>query len=116
MSLKQQGLDAEKQAAEYLKTQGLTLKQSNFSCKLGEIDLIMQDKATLVFVEVRQRKYSQYGGAAITVTQDKQRKLRNTAKFYLQQTQLTNKVACRFDVLAIDGEQEKVTWIKSAFY
>lgn len=119
MLTRQQGKFFEAQAAAYLQSQGLQLKQMNFSCKLGEIDLIMQDQTTLVFVEVRQRSSNRYGNAAITVNQTKQTKLRNTAKFYLQQQRLTNKVCCRFDILAVDGglaEPEKITWIKNAFY
>lgn len=113
-SKQKQGNAAEKAAVQYLVKQGLTLVEKNFLCKCGEIDLIMREHETLVFIEVRYRELSQFGNAAATVTPSKQRKIRNTASLYLQQHQLTHKVDCRFDVVAIDGGN--LNWIKSAFY
>lgn len=110
----QQGQAAEQRAIQHLISHGLSLVQKNFLCKCGEIDLIMQDHHTLVFVEVRYREYADFGSAAESVTPAKQRKICNTASYYLQKNKLTNKVDCRFDVVAIDGD--KLSWIKSAFY
>jgi putative endonuclease len=110
----QRGVAGEDFACSYLQTQGLTLITRNYSCRLGEIDLIMRDKNHLVFVEVRYRGNDAYGGGVASVTLGKQRKLIRSAQFYLQTHKLTDKVACRFDVLAISG-QNQVEWIKDAF-
>lgn len=111
----QRGLAGEELAGEYLQQHGLQLVTRNYRCKLGEIDLIMQERDhTLVFVEVRYRQNNSHGGSAASVTINKQQKLIRTALYYLQNTKLLNKVACRFDVLAISGPNQ-VEWIKDAF-
>lgn len=101
-------------ALQYLQQQGLTLVQQNFQCKAGEIDLIMRDAAQLVFVEVKYRASSAFGGAAAAVTAAKQQKLIRAARWYLQQ-QGQSAAACRFDVVAIDGQQPyQYNWIRNA--
>ncbi len=107
------GKNAEIRAWHYLKAKGLTLIQQNFRSSYGEIDLIMQHHTTLVFVEVRYRKCSNFGQSLETVGHRKQQRLIKTALTYLQQNQQIDQ-ACRFDVLAFDGEQ-KINWIKNAF-
>lgn len=78
----------------------------------AEVDLIMRDRdGTLVFVEVRQRADGEHGGAAASVTRSKQRRCILGAKFYLQQ--LATWPPCRFDVVAIDGDE--LTWLPAAF-
>lgn len=111
------GHNYEQKAADYLQQQGLTLVTRNFQCKLGEIDLIMRDGDYLVFVEVRYRSASHYGDSRETITYSKQRKLRKTAELYLVQQKLWEKIACRFDVIAIDENKQAYTidWIKNAF-
>lgn len=104
------GQDGEDQALVYLKKQGLMLVERNFRCKAGEIDLIMQHGETLVFVEVRKRADTRHGGAAASITPAKQRKLIRAAQFYLLRYRMPP--ACRFDVVAIDGEE--VNWIRNA--
>lgn len=74
----------------------------------------MEDKETLVFVEVRFRKQNDYGGALESVTRSKQRKIIRTAQYYLQ-TERKEDCPCRFDVIAIEPEQ-KFQWIKDAFW
>jgi putative endonuclease len=101
---------AEERALQFLKTQGLTLLQRNFRCRGGEIDLIMQEQATLVFVEVRQRSSRSHGGALASVTPAKQKRLLIAAQLYLQRYQSVP--ACRFDVVAYDGLQRQ--WVKNA--
>lgn len=105
------GAAAEARAEAYLKEAGLTCVGRNFRSKGGEIDLIMQDGATLVFVEVRKRRGAQFGGAAASVTPAKQAKLIHAAQRYLQQCR--SEPPCRFDVVALDGE--KITWLRDAF-
>ena len=92
------GEDAEAACCKYLKSQGLKLVDKNFSCRNGEIDLIMLDNETLVFVEVRFRKNNTFGGGLESITYAKQKKLRYTAELFLQQnSQYKN---ARFDVVS----------------
>ncbi len=107
------GKTAESLAAIYLQQQGLTMKGSNYRCRFGEIDLIMRDGRTLVFVEVRLRSSSRFGGAANSITTAKQRKIAITAGHYLQQH---GDQACRFDVVLMDKTNlQHIEWIKNAF-
>ena len=102
------GAWAESIALEYLQAKSLKLRERNFRCKLGEIDLIMESSnKTIVFVEVRYRKRSGFGSALETVGPQKQRKLIKTAEYYLQQHKLSNNVSCRFDVMAIESKTFK---------
>lgn len=108
------GEKIEKQVAGYLKKAGLRLLCRNFRTAAGEIDLIMQDHDTLVFVEVRFRQHQQYGGAAASVDWRKQQKLVKTAELYLQQH--PHQGPCRFDVLAVNALHPlDLQWIKDAF-
>jgi putative endonuclease len=114
------GAGGEDKALRYLEAQGLTLITRNFRCKSGEIDLIMQQKlprsssAQLVFVEVRLRTHSGFGGAAASVGIVKQRRLRIAAEFFLLKTYgASNWPATRFDVVAF--EPNSVNWIEGAF-
>lgn len=102
-------------ASEHLKRHGLKLIERNYQCSLGEIDLIMRDKDTLVFIEVRHRKNTAYGDGIQSITVTKQRKLIRTAVAYLQRNNLTDKVACRFDVVATSKSHAQLVWIKNAF-
>ncbi len=112
------GRAAEQEAERYLLAQGLTLRARNYRCKAGEIDLIMADGNSLVFVEVRLRRHSGFASAAETVDFRKQQKLIRAAQHYLQRTGLTDQVACRFDVVAFDPRRTSdapATWLKDAF-
>ncbi|MBA4502474.1 YraN family protein [Marinobacterium marinum] len=111
------GMDAEQQAEHWLLQQGLTLLQRNARCRLGEIDLIMQDHEQIVFVEVRSRSSRQYGGAAASVDWRKQQKLIRAARFMLSRNPHWSRYPCRFDVLAFEGDSESAPpiWYKDAF-
>jgi putative endonuclease len=106
----EQGKSWEEAAQAYLERHGLVLVESNFRCKLGEIDLIMRDGATLVFVEVRQRAAGGQVKAAASITPAKIRRLVRAAQVYLQRLQRLP--PCRFDVVAIDGRSFE--WIRNA--
>ena len=110
------GQRAEKMAANYLSKKGLTLKQKNYFCRHGEIDLIMSDSDYLVFVEVRHRSSALFGGAIASVVQSKQKKLRRTAEHYLISNKMTDS-PCRFDILCIDGKlsNPEINWVRNAF-
>ncbi|RJX33025.1 MAG: YraN family protein [Oxalobacter sp.] len=108
---KQQAGDAaEAQALAYLQARALKLVARNFRAHTGEIDLIMQDRDTLVFVEVRKRKNKHHGGAAASVTPAKQAKLVSAARFFLKR--YATLPPCRFDVIAVEGEE--IHWLKNA--
>lgn len=104
------GQAGEDAALAYLQQQGLLLVMRNFRCKAGEIDLVMAAANTLVFVEVRQRASSRFGGAGASIGAAKQRRLILTAQFYLQRYRMPP--PCRFDVVTIDGGQ--INWITDA--
>ncbi|MBC2729709.1 YraN family protein [Thiobacillus sp.] len=106
------GQSAESRAAAFLKTQGLKLVARNWRGRFGEIDLIMRDDSTLVFIEVRLRSRSDFGGAAASVTPAKQKKLLATAHQYL--ATLKTLPPCRFDVVALSGDSAP-DWIRNAF-
>ena len=107
------GLEAEKLAATFLMQHGLKLVTQNYHCRFGEIDLIMHDAKTLVFVEVRLRTNSQFGSAGASITLQKQRKLISTAQHYLQQY---GDSPCRFDAILMDKtDLQHIEWIRNAF-
>ena len=105
----QLGQDAEEMALYYLNGQGLVHIDSNFRRPFGEIDLIMLEHGTLVFVEVRSRSGDGHGGAAASITDAKLRRLAMVGQVYLQRYQISP--PCRFDVVAIDNG--KIEWIKN---
>lgn len=113
------GNQAELLALKYLTKRGLKLIEQNYLTKLGEIDIIMLDKKakTLVFVEVRYRKNSQFGTAVETVTRVKQGKLIRAAQHYLQQHAQYQAYVCRFDVVGIESDLKcpEFYWIQNAF-
>jgi putative endonuclease len=106
------GQHAEKEAWQFLATQGFELLEKNFSCRAGEIDLIVRDTETLVFVEVRFRQNSSYGSGAETVTSAKRRRIIRTAEYYLLGNPDTANLDFRFDVISIGSS---VDWIENAF-
>ena len=109
----QVGFEAETQALTFLKSKHLSFIERNFRCKQGEIDLIMQDNDSLVFVEVRKRSHLEYGSGLDSVTHPKQQRLVRAATVYLLEQNLYEKVPCRFDVVSVDKDNE-MTWIKNA--
>ncbi|CAJ1886201.1 YraN family protein [Aeromonas jandaei] len=101
-------------AERWLQAQGLQPVTRNYRCRGGEIDLIMHQGQTLVFVEVRYRASASHGGAASSVTLAKQRKIMLAARHYLKQHAINEaSQACRFDVIAFEGDQPD--WIRNAF-
>ena len=112
------GNHAESLACDFLQTRGLRLVARNFRCKGGELDLVMLDQDTVVFVEVRARKGSRYGSALESVTYAKQRRLIHAANYFILRNDPQHKRSYRFDVVAIQGEpgnNPDIQWIKSAF-
>ena len=105
------GFRAEEQAARFLAARGLAIVSRNFRTRLGEIDLVARDGATLVFVEVRLRTNPHYGGAADSVDRGKRSRIVAAAHQYL--ARLGAEPPCRFDVVTLDGDGAQ--WIRAAF-
>ena len=113
---RESGASAERKAEDFLSGQGLVIIERNYRCRSGEIDLIMRDGETILFVEVRFRKNLSFGTPAETVTLGKQKKIIATARYFLQMHRNYLRSPCRFDVLAISwSSQENIDWIKDAF-
>jgi len=110
--MKAEGDRAEDAALAYLEHQGLKLRTRNYRSRFGEIDLVLDDRGTLVFVEVRKRSNPRFGSAAESITAGKQDKLVAAARQYL--AGLSRDVPCRFDAVLIDGAGG-VEWIRDAF-
>lgn len=118
-----QGQEAEQACCVYLQQQGLELITRNYRGRRGEIDLVMRDGDTVVFVEVRFRSSERYGGALESITTRKQERFIATAELYLQQeTKLKNG---RIDVVAMSQKPQNTLteqpqdytfdWIRDAF-
>jgi len=112
------GSDAEEASCMYLTKQGLKLIQKNYHCRHGEIDLIMRQDDTLVFIEVRYRKNNNYGGALESVTPAKKKKVQATVLHYIQSNAIKGDV--RIDVMGMAPQSEETSsynfnWIKNAF-
>ncbi|MGD2112026.1 MAG: YraN family protein [Gammaproteobacteria bacterium] len=113
----QKGLDAETLACEYLLGQGLVLVERNFRSRHGEIDLVMHERDSLVFVEVRYRRESRYGSGAESIDRRKQARITACARYFIQCNPRTAERPCRFDVMAVSGNllQPQIEWIRDAF-
>lgn len=108
------GVQAEQWAARYLQQRGLRLLAQNYRCRSGEIDLVMQEGDTLVFVEVRLRSNPSFGGAAGSIDKHKQQRVIKTAQHYL--STLPRIPPCRFDAVLLEDTQGKqMQWLKNAF-
>jgi len=107
----------EQRACAELERAGLKLITRGYSTRFGELDLIMRDGDTIVFVEVRYRKHSAYGDAAESVTPSKRAKLIRAAEIWLAETPKNSNAACRFDVVTYDGASEnaRFSWLRDAF-
>ena len=101
-----QGSLYEQKARAYLETQGLKFIAANQAFKCGELDLVMADGDTVVFVEVRQRKSNRFGSAVESIDYRKQQKWLNAANMWLftKRNQSLDTAKCRFDVVAFEGD------------
>lgn len=111
------GAEIETHVEQWLCARGLQALQRNYGCRGGEIDLIMQDGDTLVFVEVRYRRSNRYGSAAASVGRDKQARLIRAAQHFLMRHRALAARPCRFDVVAVSGPPAclETQWISAAF-
>jgi putative endonuclease len=104
------GAAVEALAERHLTSAGLRPVERNYHCPAGEIDLVMRERDTLVFVEVRARRSGAFGSAAESIDARKRRRLLATAEHYLQSRRHRGPV--RFDVVALTGTQ--LDWLPNA--
>ena len=109
------GVAAEEHAARHLADQGLEILLRNWRCRMGELDLVARDGAVLVIVEVRRRARGDYGGAAASVTFAKRRRIVRAARHLLMLRRDLARLPARFDVVALDGPEGSIEWIRGAF-
>lgn len=108
------GADKEATACDYLAQNGIKIKERNFRCRQGEIDIIGYDGQYLVFFEIKYRKTTSKGSAAESVNIKKQHKICRVSDYYRMIHHCPDNTPIRFDVVAIDSSEIK--WYKNAFY
>lgn len=111
------GRAAEAGAEAWLAARGLVPLERNFSCRFGEIDLLMRDGEELVAIEVRYRRRGAMLRAVDSIPAGKRRRIVLTASYFLQTHEEFQDRPMRFDVIALSGSGERaaVEWIKAAF-
>jgi len=111
------GAHCEAHAERVLHANGLTTVTRNFNCRVGELDLVMLDRGTLVFVEVRYRRSARFGSAVETIGPTKQQRILRAAQVYLSRHRQFADHPCRFDVVGLSGDPSTpvVDWIAGAF-
>lgn len=111
------GAAAEDAACAHLQQQGLALLARNVRFAFGEIDLVMRESKTVAFVEVRLRRSSLYGGAALSVDAKKRRRIALAAQAWLDGHREHARSPCRFDVVAVTPRDEGLLceWLPAAF-
>ena len=107
----------EQRACRELERAGLKALARNYNTRHGELDLVMRDGDTVVFVEVRYRKSASHGDAATSVTASKQAKLIHAAQHWLAAHPQHARRPCRFDVVSYDGPVDALQrqWLRGAF-
>lgn len=111
------GQEGETAAARYLQRKGYRILAKNLRSSLGELDLVAEDGAVLVFVEVKARQTDRFGGAIHAVHERKQKKLIQLASQYLARHHWMGR-PCRFDVVLLQGAgnaDEQIEHIENAF-
>ena len=110
------GKESESLAVRYLRKNGYKILEQNYRNKIGEIDVIAEEKGTLVFIEVKARKTHLFGNPKWAVTPKKQRKISMVALYYLKATKQIH-VKARFDVVALSSAKDnpQIEIIKNAF-
>ncbi|TET23092.1 MAG: YraN family protein [Candidatus Cloacimonadota bacterium] len=111
------GINGEKIASAYVKKMGLTILETNYRQKTGEIDIIAAKNNLIAFIEVKIRQTHQYGHPEEAIDRKKKRRMIRTAKYYLVTHNLYDKQVVRFDVLAIQGKESSydIEYFENAF-
>jgi len=111
------GAAFEQRACAALEQAGLQLLARNYSTRRGELDLVMRDGDTIVFVEVRYRRSAGHGDATASVTARKRARVILAARQWLGAHPAYAQRPCRFDVVSYDGPAAaaRQTWLRGAF-
>jgi putative endonuclease len=111
------GAHYEAHAERVLHESGLTTVARNFTCRVGELDLVMLDRGILVFVEVRFRRSARFGSAIETIGPTKQKRILRAAQVFLSRHRQFSDHPCRFDVVGLSGDPSSpaLDWIAGAF-
>lgn len=112
MNKREIGTEGEKRAVKYLTEQGLVIIDTNYTCKLGEVDIIAKDNDTVVFIEVKYRKDIKMGRPYESVNHYKKMKIIKSAMWFAQKKGIYEK-PMRFDIIEIVDQE--LHWIKNAF-
>lgn len=115
---KQEGNIGESLAVKFLKNKHYKILQTNYSCPLGEIDIVAKDGDTIVFVEVKTRASLKYGYPQEAITPQKMLHIQKSALFYLKQHRLLQCAPVRFDcvaILTLDGTDAEINHIENIF-
>ncbi len=110
------GKSGEKLVVRYLKKKGYKVLEQNYTCPVGEIDIIVLDKKTIAFVEVKTRRSLSYGSARLSITHHKQKKISMAALYYLKSTHQMDQRG-RFDVVTVlyTDQEQAIDHIQNAF-
>lgn len=112
------GTFGEKLAKDFLVENGYTILDKNFACKLGELDLIVQNKNIISFVEVKTRYYFNYGSPMESVTFSKRKKIFLVSSYYIQKHNLKD-YYFSYDIVEVFfnkyNNKYKINFIKDAF-
>lgn len=111
MNRRTTGTAYEKIAVDYLKKQGLRIKEINYRISLGEIDIIGEDEENIIFIEVKYRKTASYGQPWEAVCSNKQKKICRVARQYCYSKHIRKQV--RYDIVSICGTE--ILWFQNAF-
>ena len=114
MNNRYRGIDGENAVCEYMRAHGFEILERNYSCYLGEVDIVAKDGDYFVFCEVKARKDARYGYAIEAVTPQKITQIIRTADWYIKSKRLST-VDVRFDVAAVDLTKEEIEYIPNAF-
>lgn len=116
MTTRSTGIYFENIAEDYLTERGLVLVERNFRLDTGEIDIIMQEGETWVFVEVKFRFDASFEHPLNQLRRTQLERIRRTAKVFLYFQGLSEYLTpCRFDVVAITAKPYDVIWVQDAF-
>ena len=117
MTTRDTGQAFEAAARTHLERAGLVIVAANAGYRVGELDLVMREGQTLVFVEVRYRRDARFGGGSVSVTPAKRRRIALAASAWLASHPRDAQRPCRFDVIAIAGSTgaPQIEWIRNAF-
>jgi putative endonuclease len=113
-SSREKGAQGEELAREYLKAGGFKILDVNFHARMGEIDIIAQDKNTIVFVEVKSAAHTSFGDPMNWIPVWKQERIIKTSLAYLKSKGLTNSLM-RYDVITVEPNRKVFSHVRDAF-